>query len=70
MLNKLLSKTERLKSQARKHYMEYHREADKLDCGKSIGEVINPRMLSAKLAFNKVMDKLSKLDPNCPKQRL
>lgn len=70
MLDKLFGEVNRLKAKAKKHYREYYAEAEAYDCGFSIAEVINPRMLRAKVAFNETMDKLAKLDPSCPKQRL
>jgi len=59
-----------LKAKVRSAYRQYHAELDSMSCGKAIGETINSRMYRAKVEFNETMDKLAKLDPGCPKQRL
>lgn len=64
------SKIERLKDKARRNYLSYQNELDTLSCGASLGEYVNPRMLSAKLEFNRVMDELAEIDPATPGTRL
>lgn len=63
-------KVTRLKREARRHYETYCAEFDTMDCGKAMCEMMNSRMRDAKIAFNKAMDELAKIDPNCPTERL
>jgi hypothetical protein len=63
-------KIARLKLEARRAYERYHRELDGMSCGKHLGEEINPRMREAKIKFNRTMEELSGIDPDCPKSRL
>ncbi len=66
----MFSKQDRLKRQAKKYYAKYHYELDQMDCGRALGEHMNPRVLEAKCRFNRVLDELAKLDPTCPLTRL
>lgn len=59
-----------LKNRARKHYHAYYNELDTLSCGAALGEHVNPRLLSAKVEFNKTMDELAKIDSTTPRGRL
>lgn len=59
-----------LKWKARQAYEEYHRELGGMSCGRALGEEINSRLYAAKVKFNATMEKLAKLDPKCPKERL
>lgn len=59
-----------LKRKARKAYEKYYDLVGDMSCGRSIAEVVSVRVSEAKRDFNEAMEKLSKLDPHCPKQRL
>jgi len=59
-----------LKRQAAKYYNQYYDELDRYDCGATLAEEINPRMLKAKIEFNKTFDELAKIDPSTPSHRL
>lgn len=59
-----------LKLSARLAYERYYRELDSVDCGRHMAEQVNPRLREAKLEFNRTMDELALLDPECPKSRL
>lgn len=65
-----LDKIERLKSQAKEHYLTYQSEAGRYDCGLQMSEMVNPRLRAAARNFNKVMDKLAELDQTAPSTRL
>lgn len=59
-----------LKGKARKHYRTYYAELGRYDYGAALAEQINPRLLSTKVEFNKIMDERQKIDPACPAERL
>ena len=61
---------DRLKRQAREAYTAYYAKVDKYSCGAALAEHVHPRVYPNKVAFNEAMDKLAKLDPNCPTTRL
>ena len=60
----------RLKREAREAYIAYKNEIGRYDCGAHLAEHVNPRVYPNKVAFNKAMDELSKLDPSTPVTRL
>ena len=62
--------TERLKKRARKAYSEFLDATKHLDCGNNLAVHISGDANSAALEFNRIMDKLAEIDPNCPKARL
>ena len=66
----MFDKLERLKRQARKHYNTYQYELNQMNCGRELGENMNPRMFEAKQEFNRVMDELAQIDPGCPNGQL
>lgn len=59
-----------LKSEAKKHYLAYSNILDSYDCGNQMLCVISASALRHKIEFNRIMDKLSLLDPECPSRRL
>lgn len=59
-----------LKARAARQYTTYYDELDRYDCGAKLGEQVNPRMLAAKVEFNRLMDELASIDPSCPATRL
>lgn len=59
-----------LKIRAAHYYKAYQSERDSMSCGKALAETVNPRVLNAKINFNKIMDRLAVLDKHCPKTRL
>lgn len=66
----MLNKIDRLKSKARKYYKEYNRILDSMGCGITLTSHISSELNNVKNKFNSVLDKLSKLDPNCTVKRL
>lgn len=63
-------KINKLKKEAKRLYLRYNEVVDSLPCGRDLAEYISSEALSCKIEFNRVMDELSKLDPNCPQSRL
>jgi len=59
-----------LKYKARRAYSRYWAEVSSLSCGRTLAEHVSSGVSSAKREFNETMDKLAKLDPACPKDRL
>lgn len=59
-----------LKRAARKHYLAYQKATADMSCGKALAEHISGSAASHKAAFNSIMDKISRIDPDCPKSRL
>jgi|GEM_PF-5309654 len=59
-----------LKRRARRAYRAYNKAAGSVSCGRALAEHVSGAVFEAKVEFNGVMDKLAKLDPDAPKQRL
>ena len=59
-----------LRYKARKYYKQYFDIADQFSCGGTLLEEISSGAYRAKRNFNATMDKIAKLDPDCPKGRL
>lgn len=64
------ARIEKLKKDARKHYIAYMHNSDDLDCGHHLSDFIRPDKSEHRTKFNKIMDEIAKLDPDCPKSRL
>lgn len=60
----------RLKKKATWHYLAYWSIAREYDSGLSLTEFVSSELTLHKEKFNKTMDKLSKIDPNAPTDRL
>lgn len=59
-----------LKSKASRIYRRYLRIADEFSCGSNLAETISPDLAEARREFNATLDRLAKIDPNCPTKRL
>jgi hypothetical protein len=59
-----------LKRKAKKYYIQYLRIASGLGCGVTVASYVSVSFNQAKNNFNRVMDKLTQLDPATPKARL
>jgi len=59
-----------LKRKAANHYRAYHSLCDKHSCGANLAEHISAEISKHKIEFNRVMDKIAKIDPGCPQTRL
>jgi hypothetical protein len=59
-----------LKRKAKKAYLQYRALLDECDCGTSLAEVFSLRVSNVKRMFNETMDKLQKIDPTTPTNRL
>ena len=66
----ILSDLPRLKKEARKTYLEYQEILGTFSCGANLAETISKDLYAAKVRFNKLMDTMALVDPNCPKGRL
>lgn len=60
----------KLKAEATSTLRQLDRLMDTYDCGLHMIEYLNPEVGKYRRLFNETMDKLTKLDPNCPKDRL
>jgi hypothetical protein len=59
-----------LRKQARYHYIAYCSIADEYSCGLALAEQISPNMVHHKQEVNRILDELTELDPDTPKDRL
>ena len=65
----------KLKRQAEKHYLVYHKIANDYSFGlfspgATLSEYISPGMVHHKTEFNRIMDELAEIDPLTPNFRL
>jgi len=59
-----------LQKQAKAAYRAYYRILDGYSCGAALAENISKDLYSIKIRFNKLCDRMAKLDPTCPRFRL
>lgn len=56
----------RLKHLAKKHYEAYVSSYFVTDCGHALSKYIRPSISRHAIQYNKVMEQLEELDPDCP----
>jgi hypothetical protein len=62
-----MSEISKLKAEAKRVYLRYKKKRDEFSCGKNLMEHICPGTFTDRMQFNKIMEELETLDPDCPK---